>query len=88
MFELTLDGYAHSNKLRNVNPYFKVLFAIVTMLVSLISTSPVVPLTIFLFFTFLIIFEAKIPVKFYLKFLTVPLTFALITVLESKISRY
>ena len=79
MFELTLDGYAHSNGLKNVNSYFKVLFAIVTMLVSLISTSPVVPLTIFIFFTFLIIFEAKIPVMFYLKFLTVPLTFALIT---------
>jgi cobalt/nickel transport system permease protein len=53
MFELTLDTYAHSNKLRNVNPYFKVLFTIVTMLVSLISTSPIVPLTIFIFFTFL-----------------------------------
>lgn len=79
MFELTLDGYAHSNKLKNVNPYFKVLFAIVTMLVSLVSISPIMPLTIFIFFTFLIIFVAKIPVKFYLKFLTVPLTFALIT---------
>ncbi len=79
MFELTLDGYAHSNELRNVNPYFKVLFAIITMLISLISTSPVVPLIIFLFFSFLILFQAKIPAKFYLKFLTVPLTFALIT---------
>lgn len=79
MFELTLDGYAHANNLRNVNSYFKVLFAIITMLVSLISTSPVVPLIIFVFMTLLIIFEAKIPVKFYLKFLTVPLTFALIT---------
>ncbi|ADZ09005.1 cobalt ABC transporter, inner membrane subunit CbiQ [Methanobacterium lacus] len=79
MFELTLDGYAHSNELRNLNPYFKVLFAIITMIVSLISTSPVVPLFIFLFFTFLILFEAKIPIKFYLKFLLVPLTFAFIT---------
>jgi cobalt/nickel transport system permease protein len=79
MFELTLDGYAHSNQLRNLNPYFKVLFAAVTMIVSLISTSPVVPLLIFLFFTFLILFEAKIPIKFYLKFLLVPFTFAVIT---------
>ena len=79
MFELTLDGYAHSNKLRNVNPYFKVLFAIITMIVSLISTSPVIPLTIFTLMSILIIFKARIPVKFYLKFLTVPLTFALIT---------
>src|SRR5665647_1414000 len=79
MFELTLDTYAHSNKLRNVNPYFKVLFALVTMIVSLISTSPIMPLSIFFFITFLILFKARIPVKFYLKFLTVPLTFALIT---------
>ena len=79
MFELTLDGYAHSNGLRNVNPYFKVLFAIVTMIVSLISTSPVIPLTIFTLMSILIIFKAKTPVKFYLKFLTVPLIFALIT---------
>jgi len=79
MFELTLDGYAHSNELRNVNPYFKVLFAIITMLISLISTSPIIPLIIFLFFSFLILFEAKIPAKFYLKFLTIPLSFAIIT---------
>ena len=79
MFELTLDGYAHSNGLRNVNPYFKVLFAIVTMIVSLISISPVIPLTIFTLMSILIIFKAKTPVKFYLKFLTVPLIFALFT---------
>lgn len=79
MFENTLDGYAHSNGLRNVNTYFKVLFAIITMLVSLISTSPVVPFLIFFILTFVIIFAAKIPYKFYLKFLSVPLIFALIT---------
>ena len=79
MFENTLDGYAHSNALRDVNTYFKVLFAIVTMLVSLISTSPVVPFLIFFILTGIIIFKAKIPYKFYLKFLSVPLIFALIT---------
>lgn len=79
MFENTLDTYAHSNGLKNVNTYFKVLFAIITMLVSLVSTSPVIPFLIFFILTFLIIFEAKIPYKFYLKFLSVPLIFALIT---------
>ena len=79
MFEHTLDDYAHSNGIKNVNEYFKVLFAILTMLVSLISTSPVVPLTIFILVTFLIIFKAKIPSKFYLKFITVPFIFAFIT---------
>jgi cobalt/nickel transport system permease protein len=79
MFELTLDSYVHSNGLRNVNPYFKVLFALITMIISLISTSPIIPLTIFILLSFLIVYKAKIPTKFYLKFLTIPLSFAVIT---------
>lgn len=80
MFENTLDNYAHSNNLKDANTYFKVLFAILTMIMSLISSSPVMPLIIFFFISFLIIFEAKIPWKFYLKFLiVVPVTFGLIT---------
>jgi cobalt/nickel transport system permease protein len=49
------------------------------MIVSLVSTSPVMPLIIFSLVSFVILFKAKIPVKFYLKFVTVPLTFASIT---------
>lgn len=79
MFENTLDNYAHNNGLKDTNTLFKVLFAISTMLVSLISTSPVVPLTITLVMSFLIIFQAKIPWKFYLKFLFIPFVFAFIT---------
>ena len=80
MFENTLDNYAHSNGLKNVNTYFKVLFGILTMVMSLMSTSPVIPLIITFFMSFLIIFEAKIPWKFYLKFLIiVAVTFGLIT---------
>ena len=78
MFETTLDGYAHSNGLRDVNTYYKVFFAICTMLVSLVSQSPVVPLLIFGIVTALIIFKAKISSKFYLKFMAVPFIFALI----------
>lgn len=79
MFENTLDNYAHTNGLRNMNTFFKVIFAITTMLVSLVSTSPVVPLLITLVMSFLIIFQAKIPWKFYLKFLAVPFLFGFIT---------
>jgi len=56
-----------------------VSFGIITLIVSLISTSPIIPLTILTLVSFIIIFKAKIPVKFYLKFLTIPLTFASIT---------
>jgi cobalt/nickel transport system permease protein len=80
MFENTLDKYAHSNNLKNTNTYFKVLFAILTMIMSLISTSPIIPLTITFLMSFLIIFKANIPWKFYLKFLlVVPVAFGLLT---------
>jgi len=80
MFENTLDKYAHSNSLRSTNTYFKVLFAVLTMVMSLISTSPVIPLIITIFISYLIIFKAKIPWKFYLKFLLiVPVAFGFLT---------
>ena len=79
MFENTLDSYAHSNNLKNLNINFKVLFAILTMLVSLISTSPVIPLLITFLMSFLIIFKARIPFRFYLKFLAVPFLFGFLT---------
>ena len=79
MFENTLDNYAHSNGLREINTLFKVIFAIATMLVSLASTSPIVPLLITLVISFLLIFQAKIPWKFYLKFLAVPFFFGFLT---------
>ncbi|PKL68743.1 MAG: cobalt ECF transporter T component CbiQ [Methanobacteriales archaeon HGW-Methanobacteriales-1] len=79
MFENTLDNFAHHNDLRGTNVYFKVLFALLTMLVSLISTSPVVPIIITFLMSFLIIFKAKIPWKFYLKFLAIPFIFGVLT---------
>jgi cobalt/nickel transport system permease protein len=79
MFENTLDNYAHSNHLKGENVYFKVLFAILTMIVNLMSTSLVIPLIITLLMSYLIIFHAKIPWKFYLKFLSIPLIFGFLT---------
>lgn len=79
MFENTLDNYAHSNGLKDMNTFFKVLFAIMTMLISLISTSPAIPLIIAIVMSFLIVFQAKIPWKFYLKFLFIPFIFGFIT---------
>ena len=72
MFEDFLDHYAQSNAIRNVNTYYKVLFGIITMIVSLVSTSPIMPLIIFASVSSIILFKAKIPFKFYLKFVTVP----------------
>lgn len=85
MFESTLDNYAHSNALKNVNTYFKVLFAIITLFICLVSTSALIPILIFLLLSFLILFKAKIPSMFYLKFIAVPLLFAFITLVYMSI---
>ncbi|WP_414469177.1 cobalt ECF transporter T component CbiQ [Methanobacterium sp. ACI-7] len=74
-----LDNYAHSNALRNVSPKFKVLFALSTLIICIISTSPVIPLLVALIVSSIIIFKAKIPAKFYFKFLAIPVAFAFIT---------
>ena len=79
MFENTLDNHAHYNNLSETNTSFKVLFALLTMVVSLISTSPIIPIIITILMAFLIILKARIPWKFYLKFLLVPVSFGLLT---------
>ena len=71
MFDNILDTYTHSNNLKDMNTNFKVLFGILTMLVSLISTSPIVPFIIAIFMSGLILFKAKFPGNL-LKFLVIP----------------
>ncbi len=74
-----LDYYAHANALKNVNVEFKVLLAIITLIISVVATSPVIPLLIALIFSFLLVFKARIPARFYLKFMSIPFIFGLIT---------
>jgi cobalt/nickel transport system permease protein len=79
MISNTLDGFAHSNGIRHVNVYYKILFALLTLIVCLVSTSPIIPLFITFIMSFLIIFLAKIPFKFYIRFLSIPFIFGFIT---------
>ena len=74
-----MDYHAHNNGLREVNTIFKVLFSILTLLICVISSSPIIPLFVFLLVSCLLIFLAKIPYKFYFKFIAAPFLFALIT---------
>ncbi len=75
----TLDYYAHANALRYTNSWLKLLFALLTMIICLISTSPIIPILIAIILSAILIFKAKIPAKFYFKFLLIPVFFALIT---------
>lgn len=79
--ESHLDYHAHNNEFRDINTTLKVLFAILTLLICLASTSPIIPLFIFILVPFLLIFMAKIPSKVYLKFISIPFFFAFLTLI-------
>ncbi|MDI6644458.1 MAG: cobalt ECF transporter T component CbiQ [Methanobacteriaceae archaeon] len=76
-----LESYAYNNGLKNINPQIKILFAFITLIVSLIAVSPVVPLIIAFFIFLLLFFEAKIPISVYLKFMSIPLLFGVFNII-------
>jgi cobalt/nickel transport system permease protein len=79
IFEDTLDHHTTHNELTESNIYSKVIFALLAIILNLMSGSPIVPFCIFLLCTFLIVFIAKIPFKFYMTFMAIPLGFAILS---------
>ncbi len=79
IFEDTLDQYAANNVLSDCNIYYKFIFSFVTLIVNLFANSPIMPFFIFLFCTGLIVFRAKVSLKFFLTFMAVPAAFGFIT---------
>lgn len=79
IFEDTLDHYTMHNALTDSNMYSKVIFALLAILLNLITGSPIIPLIIFVLCSFLIVVIAKIPLKFYATFMAIPLGFALLS---------
>jgi cobalt/nickel transport system permease protein len=71
-----IDSYAHTNSLAKNSPTTKILFALSMLVLSVLSPSPVVPLTMFIVAVVLLIGVAQIPGRFILDLLTYPLAFA------------
>ncbi|WP_370005111.1 cobalt ECF transporter T component CbiQ [Methanothermobacter sp. KEPCO 2] len=76
---ISVDHYAHTNGLRNMSPGFKMALAIITMLISVLSPNPVMPLIIAFLMTLLILFAADIPTSYYLRFAAIPVGFGVLT---------
>ncbi len=76
-----LDDYAHANALRDVNPRLKLALGLGSILVCAFSSSPVAPLLVAATLSAATIFLAKIPARFYLKMLAMPLAFVLFSCL-------
>ncbi len=75
---MLLDSYAYNNSWRHIHPAEKGLLTAVCLVAALASRSPVVPLAILLLMSGLILFGARIPLRVYLRLLTIPLVFLLI----------
>ncbi len=71
-----LDDYALISPLRHSNNWLKLTVVAVGLLFGVSATSPVTPLFIALCMSFATIIFAKVPVKFYLQLITLPLGFA------------
>ncbi|RKD30618.1 cobalt ECF transporter T component CbiQ [Thermohalobacter berrensis] len=72
---LIIDKYAYINKLKEVNPFTKVIFYIVALAVALFSNNLYIWTGIVIAMSILIVVIARIPLTIYLKILTVPLLF-------------
>lgn len=74
-----IDSYPYTNSLAKTSPTTKILFAASMLILSVLSPSPVVPITVFLIAVVLIILVAQIPGRFYLDLLIYPLMFAAVS---------
>jgi cobalt/nickel transport system permease protein len=81
-----IDKYAYFNDLRNVHPIEKFCFAISTLIIVLASNSITISISAFLLTSFLVLFKAKIPLKFYFKLLLLPGYFLIVGVLSVAIN--
>ena len=70
-----IDKYAYLNRLRNVHPMEKFLFAMTSLAIVMVSGSNLVHTMAFLIMSGVVLFAARIPVSVYLKLLLLPIFF-------------
>ncbi|OGH98837.1 MAG: cobalt ECF transporter T component CbiQ [Candidatus Melainabacteria bacterium GWF2_32_7] len=77
-----IDKCAYTNRLTNIHPLEKLMFVALTMIICLTSSSIIIPVLIVLMMSFITIFKAGIPYKFYLKLMLIPLSFLFLGVIS------
>ena len=76
-----MDYIAHNNALTEANPYFKLFLTIILLVVTLVLDNLYFDITIFIVMSVVILAIAKIKFRSYLKFLSIPMAFLIITCL-------
>ncbi len=79
LMKFDIDYIAHNNRLTDFNAYIKVIVSIALMIITLILDNLAFDVIIFVLMTILILGVARISLKSYIKFLTIPIVFAVIT---------
>jgi cobalamin biosynthesis protein CbiM/cobalt ECF transporter T component CbiQ len=74
-----IDSFAYTNSLAKTSPTTKILFAASMLILSVLSSSPIVPITVFLIAMLLTLVVAQIPGRFYFDLLIYPLIFAAVS---------
>lgn len=83
---LKIDQYAYSNRLRSTHPAEKSAFALITLIICLASSSWITSLVITLLMAGAIVLRAGIPMRFYLKLISIPMSFLILGVLTIAVS--
>jgi cobalt/nickel transport system permease protein len=82
----SIDQFAYANRLRSSHPGEKFAFAILTMAICLVSTSAVTALAIIFLMAGAVVLRAGVPLRFYLKLMSLPLSFLLVGVATIAVS--
>ena len=74
-----MDYIAHNNELTEFNPYIKLFVTIILLIVTLAVDNLYFDVIVFVVMSIIILAIAKINYKSYLKFLSIPMAFLVIT---------
>lgn len=77
---LIIDKYAYTNRLTNFNPMAKFIFAIGALVIAVAIDNLYINLLIFLLMMFFTIFAAKIPAGKYMKIISIPFSFLIVSI--------
>lgn len=83
---LLIDKYSYTNELVNKSPYLKIMFSILFLLLSIIIENPIFQLITIIFMSIIILSTSKMGICEYLKLISIPLIFMLMSILAIIIS--
>lgn len=83
---ISIDKLAYISELKKVNPMEKFIFAMVTMIICISLNNIADSIIILLLMSFITVFKGKLPLKDYIKLMSLPLTFLILGVLTIAIN--